>query len=300
MMKPDTVDLSGLGVALATPFTDDGAIDLDGYRRLVRHVVAGGADVLVALGSTGEAATVDDDERDRLIGACLEEADGRPVVVGTGHNNTVRAVAMTRRAQELGAHAALVATPYYNKPGPAGLVAHYEAVAAAAPGLPIIAYNVPGRTGLNLIPANLALLWSNPQVLAVKESSGSLAQIGEVARTLPTDKLLLSGDDNLALASIAVGASGLVSVVGNLLPAETKALVSAARAGRLAEAQRLNNALLPLIDALFVESNPIPLKAGLALLSLAGDAVRLPLSRPRPETRERVEVALDGVRKALA
>jgi 4-hydroxy-tetrahydrodipicolinate synthase len=293
-------DFCGLAVALATPFRADGAVDLDGYRRLVAHVVAGGVDVLVALGSTGEAATVNDEERDAIVSACLEEAAGRPVVVGTGHNNTVLAAAMTRRAQELGAHGALVVTPYYNKPVPAGLVAHFEAVAAAAPDLPIIAYNVPGRTGLNLTPVALAALWDNPQVVAVKESSGNLAQIGEVARTLPDGKLLLSGDDNLALASIAVGAAGLVSVVGNLLPAETKALVNAARAGDLAEAQRLNKALLPVIDALFVESNPIPLKAGLALLGLADDKLRLPLSPPQPTTRERLERALDAARKALA
>lgn len=294
------VDFSGLAVALATPFEGSGDIDIDGFRRLVRHVVAGGVDVLVALGSTGEAATLDDAERELVIGACLEEAAGRPVVVGTGHNNTVLAAAMTRRAQELGAHGALVVTPYYNKPVPAGVVAHFEAVASAAPGLPIIAYNVPGRTGLNLTPAALAQLWSNPQVVGVKESSGNLAQIGEIARTLPDGKLLLSGDDNLALAAIAVGAVGLVSVLGNLLPAETKALVEAARRGDLAEAQRVHRALLPVIDALFVESNPIPLKAGLALLGLAEDRLRLPLTPAQPATRARLEEALTTAREALS
>lgn len=292
-------DFSGLGVALATPFTADGLIDVEAYRRLVGHVVAGGTDVLVALGSTGEAATLEDDERDTLISACLDEAGGRKVVVGTGHNNTARAVAMTRRAQELGAHGALVVTPYYNKPVTAGLVAHYQAVAEAAPGLPIIAYNVPGRTGLNLAPTALMRLWDNPQVTAIKESSGNLAQIGEIARTLPDGRQLLSGDDNLALAAIAVGAVGLISVVGNLVPAETKALVAAARRGDLAEAQRLNRALLPLIDALFAESNPIPLKAGLALLGLAGDTLRLPLSTPQTATRERLEQTLSAAREAL-
>jgi 4-hydroxy-tetrahydrodipicolinate synthase len=293
-------DFSGLAVALATPFTGDGKVDPEGFRRLVRHVVGGGTDVLVVLGSTGEAATLENDERDALIELCLEEADGRQVFVGTGHNNTVHAAAMTRRAQELGAHGALVVTPYYNKPVTAGLVAHFEAVAAAAPDLPIIVYNVPGRTGLNLAPAALSRLWENPQVVAVKESSGSLAQVGEIARTLPAGKQLLSGDDNLALGTIAVGGVGLVSVVGNLLPGPTKQLVEAARAGDLATAQRLNAALLPVIDACFVESNPIPVKAGLALLDIAGDALRLPLTRAQDATRERLREALATCREALS
>ena len=202
-----TLDLSGLAVALATPFTLTGEVDLPAFRQLVRHVVAGGVDTLVPLGTTGEASTLLDVERDALITACLEERSGRRVIVGTA--------------------GALVVTPYYNKPNPDGLVAHYEAVAEAAPGFPLIAYNVPGRTGLNVTPAVLMRLWQNPQVVAVKESSGSLAQIAEVARTLPQGKTLLSGDDNLALAALAVGATGLVSVLGNVLPGETAAMIAA-------------------------------------------------------------------------
>lgn len=282
-----TSDFAGLGVALATPFTPSGEVDLPAFRRLVRHVAAH-ADVLVVLGTTGEAPTILSAERDALIAAALEEAGGRKVVAGTGHNATAQAAAMTRRAQSLGVHGALVVTPYYNKPTPAGLAAHYRALADAAPGLPLIAYNVPGRTALNVTPAALALLWENPQVVAVKESSGNLAQIAEIARTLPSGKQLLSGDDNLALASIAVGAVGLTSVLGNLLPREIKALVDAARAGRLEEARALHFRLLPLMDALFVESSPIPLKAGLRLLGLAGDGVRLPLSTAEPSTAQRM------------
>ncbi len=287
-------DFSGLAVALATPLTADDRVDLEGFRRLVRHVVGGGADVLVPLGSTGEAATIREAERDAVIEACLEEAGGKTVVVGTGHNATAQAAALTRRAAGLGAHGALVVTPYYNKPTTDGLVAHYAAVADAAPDLPIIVYNVPGRTGLNLLPAALARLWENPLVVAVKESSGSLAQIAEVARTLPEGKQLLSGDDNLALPSIAVGAVGLVSVMGNLLPAETKELVDSARAGDLDRARALHHRLLPVMDALFVESNPIPLKAGLALLGLAGDSVRLPLAPASGTTRDRLRGALES------
>jgi 4-hydroxy-tetrahydrodipicolinate synthase len=287
-----TLELSGLAVALATPFTTAGEVDLPAFRQLVRHVVAGGVNTLVPLGTTGEASTLLEAERDAIIEACLEESNGHPVVVGTGHNATRQAVAMTKRAQQLGAAGALVVTPYYNKPNADGLVAHYAAIAEAAPGLPLIAYNVPGRTGLNVTPAMLARLWENPQVVAVKESSGSLAQIAEVARLLPRGKTLLSGDDNLALAAIAVGASGLVSVLGNVLPRETAAMVSAALQGNGAEALRLHQQLLPLMDALFVESNPIPLKAALKLLGLGEDVVRLPLVAASAATRTRVAEAL--------
>jgi 4-hydroxy-tetrahydrodipicolinate synthase len=287
-----TLNVSGLAVALATPFTLSGEVDFPAFRRLVRHVVAGGVDTLVPLGTTGEAPTLVETERDAIILATLEECGGRPVVVGTGSNATHRAVAMTRRAQELGAAGALVVTPYYNKPSAEGLVAHFAAIAAAAPGLPLIAYNVPGRTGQNITPAVLARLWENPQIVAVKECSGSLAQVAEIARTLPDGKTLLAGDDILAVASIAVGATGLISVLGNVLPRETAAMVAAALRGDRGEALRLNQRLLPLIDALFLESNPSPVKAVLAQLGFGGDGLRLPLTPASAATRVRLAEAL--------
>ena len=288
------IHLNGLAVALATPFTPDDQVDVPAFRRLVRHCVRGGVDTLVVLGSTGEAATLLEAERDALITATLEEAAGRPVVVGTGSNATRQTAAWTARAQALGAQGALVVTPYYNKPTVDGLVAHYGAVAQAAPGLPLIAYNVPGRTGLNLTPAALQRLWENPAVVAVKESSGNLAQIGEIARTLPAGKTLLSGDDGLALASLAVGATGLVSVLGNALPKATKRLVALGLA-RSPEAAALNARLLPLMDALFLESNPIPLKALLQELGICGDAMRLPLVPASAATRAQLRAALAAV-----
>lgn len=280
-------------MALATPFEGGssfgaGRIDLRAFRALARSVIDGGADFIVALGSTGEAATVREEERGPLIRAALEEARGVPVVVGVGHNATAGAVALAAEAAALGADALLVVTPYYNKPQPAGLESHFRAVAEAASGVPLIAYNVPGRTGLNLTPAALGRLWAIPQVVAVKESSGNLAQIGEIARALPPGKLLLSGDDSLALPSIALGASGLISVIGNVLPAETKAMLSAALSGDLATARALHAGLLPLMDALFLETNPVPLKAALELRGLAGSAVRLPLVPACAATRERL------------
>ncbi|MCA9319826.1 MAG: 4-hydroxy-tetrahydrodipicolinate synthase [Planctomycetes bacterium] len=292
----NTHDFSGLSVALATPFGANGAIDEAGFRRLVRHVVGGGADVLVVLGSTGEAATLEEPERDALIRWTLEEAQGRPVVAGCGSSATAQAARWCARAQELGCTGALVVTPPYNKPMPAGILAHFEACAKAAPGLPLIVYNVPGRTGQNLSPQTLARLWKQPQVIAVKESSGDLGQIAEIARALPTCKTLLAGDDPLALSSIAVGAQGLVSVMGNILPREAKALVDAARAGDLTTARQWQHRLRPVIDALFCESNPIPLKAALAELGIAGDAVRLPLTPPEATTRTRIQTVLEPFR----
>ncbi|MEZ5973312.1 MAG: 4-hydroxy-tetrahydrodipicolinate synthase [Planctomycetota bacterium] len=285
-------DPGGLSVALATPFTDQGEIDIDGFRRLVQHVVGGGADTVVVLGSTGEAATVEPHERAPLIRAALEEARSAQVVVGTGSNSTRITCRQTAEAQELGAHGALVTIPFYNKPMPDGVVAHYRVVCEAAPGLPVIAYNVPGRTGLNLAPPTLARLWELPQVVAVKESSGNLTQIGEIARTLPAGKALLAGDDNLALATIAIGAVGLVSVVGNVAPKQTKELVERALNGDREGALRLNYTLLELIDALFVESNPIPVKAALDLLGICGDTMRLPLTRATENTRTILAAAL--------
>jgi 4-hydroxy-tetrahydrodipicolinate synthase len=291
----DLERLRGLGIALATPFKPAsagdlgaGGLDLPAFRALVSRVVAGGVDFLLVLGSTGEAATVTEAERDELVAAAREEARGLPVVVGTGHNSTAQAVALAARAARSGADGILVVTPYYNKPQPAGLEAHFRAVAAAAPGLPIIVYNVPGRTGLNLLPKDLARLWAIPQVVAVKESSGNLGQIGEILRTIPEGKLLFSGDDALALPAIAMGASGLISVLGNILPSETKALVDAGLAGRRDEARSLHSRLLPMMDVLFLESNPAPLKAALAMAGYASDAVRLPLATASEATRARI------------
>ncbi len=295
-----TLPFTGTYVALATPFETDGSVDFSAFRRLVRHVVGGGVDGLVVLGSTGEAATIDLVERRALVLACREEARGHPAGAGPGHNDPRQAAAVTRMALELGANGALVVTPYYTTPAPTGLVAHYEAVAAAAPGLPIIAYNVPDRTGLNLSPATLNRLWENPQVVALKESSGNLRQFEDMLRTLPEGKAILCGDDDITLPAIAAGAVGLVSVMGNLVPRETRALVDAALAGNLPGARSLQNRLLPLIEALFLESNPIPLKAGLAHLGLAQDVLRLPLTSGSEATRARMAQALAGLAEPAA
>ncbi|MDH7483790.1 MAG: 4-hydroxy-tetrahydrodipicolinate synthase [Spirochaetales bacterium] len=316
--------MEGLGVAIATPFNDRGGLDIEAFDRLLAFLCgdafepaagkyaeqtfrsqerylafrsfweaeSGGADFIVVLGSTGEGATIEPYERRLLLERAVAASHGRPIVAGTGSNSTATCVRLTREAVELGADAVLVVVPYYNKPNPDGLVAHFSAAAEAAEGKPVIVYNVPGRTGLNLTPAVLDRLWRIDGITAVKESSGNLAQIGEICRTLPEGKLVFSGDDALALPSIAVGAEGLVSVAANVLPRRCKALVDAAREGKRDTARKLHASLLPFMDALFIESNPIPLKAALGLTGLCGEMVRLPLAPASQATKDCLKASL--------
>lgn len=301
-----TAPFTGLGVALATPFTSGtdavgGArkpqVDHPAYERLVRHVLAEGqgVDYLVVLGSTGEAATVTDVERLALVRQAVELAGDVPVVVGVGHNDTERTCELAAQAAAAGAEGLLVVTPYYNKPQVSGLVAHYRAVAEAAPGLPIIAYNVPGRTGCNITPAAMRQIWAVEQVVALKESSGDIRQIARLCQEAPDGRAVLAGDDDLALAAIAVGAQGLISVTANVAPVETRTLVEAATAGDLPGARRAAALLAPVMEAMFVETNPVPLKAALACLGLSSATVRLPLSPAEPGTWTQVQRALAGL-----
>lgn len=297
--------LQGLGVALATPFDEDGQVDYKGFTKLMGHLAgdggkeSGGTDFFVVLGSTGEGATVEPEERRQLISLSVAAygagAKGKrlPIVIGTGSNSTAQTVRLTTEAVSLGADAVLVVIPFYNKPTPDGLVAHYRAVVQAAAGKPVIVYNVPGRTGLNLTPQVLARLWEIPGVVALKESSGNIAQIGEIGRTLPAGKTLLSGDDAYALPSISLGAEGLISVAGNVYPRRLKALIEAGRSGDRHKAATIHAALLPFMDALFLESNPIPLKAALAHAGICGDSLRLPLVKASAATRTKIEAAMD-------
>lgn len=304
---------TGLGVALATPFDtgittgEAGAVkpsrrrrprvDLDAYARLVHHVIDGGADYVVVLGSTGEAATVTDDERTALVGVAVRAAaaTATPVVVGVGHHDTERTCDLAEAAVAAGADGLLVVTPYYNKPQPSGLVAHYSAVAQACPGTPVIAYNVPGRTGCNITPATMQRLWTIDEVVAVKESSGDLRQISALCTGAPVGRHVIAGDDDLALPAVAVGARGLISVCGNVAPALTAELVHAALVGDLAGARATARRLAPLMDAMFVETNPVPVKAALACLGIGTGMVRAPLAPAEPETWSRVQQALSGL-----
>lgn len=282
----------GLGVALATPFTPEHDLDMQGLVRLLQHVVTGGADFVVALGSTGEAAMLSEAERDHVVASVRAHCGRLPLVVGTGASSTAAAIAWTHRARELGADGALVVVPPYCKPTQAGIVAHFAAIARAVPGMPLIAYNVPSRVGTNLLPATVRELWALPEVVAIKESSGDLQQIARIGAELPAGRTLLAGDDGLLLPTIAVGGSGIVSVAGNVEPGAMRALLASACAGDLVTAQRRNAQLLPLFDALGAEPNPIPIKAALATAGICDHAVRLPLLPATAATRDRLRLAL--------
>jgi 4-hydroxy-tetrahydrodipicolinate synthase len=286
----------GLTVAMVTPFRGDG-LDLEATERLVEFLIAGGTEHLVVSGSTGEAATCSVEERRSLWRFVKERARGRvSVIAGTGTNSTSDSIALTKLAEELGLDGALVVTPYYNKPTPRGQIAHFTAVAKATR-LPIMIYNVPGRTGTNTMPETLAALGALPNVVAVKEASGSVDQASAVRAKVPYT--LLSGDDSLTLPMIAVGAAGIVSVAGNVVPELMRQLTDRARAGRMAEAEKIHARLLPLFKALFVESNPGPVKFLLSAMGMMANQLRLPLVPVEPATQEIVLEAARSVGVAL-
>lgn len=287
--------LRGTLTALVTPFRDDGEVDERCLADLARWQVASGVTGLVPCGTTGEGATLSDGEHERVVATVVEAAEGRvPIVAGCGTNDTRRTVLAARRAAAAGADALLVVTPYYNKPNRSGMLAHYRAVCEAA-GRPVVVYNVPGRTGQNLGAETILRLAELPGVAGVKEASGNLEQITAVLAGRPDGFAVLSGDDALALATVALGADGLISVVSNEAPEETSAMIAAAIAGDLARAREAHFRLLPLMRANFLETNPVPVKAAMAILGRASGAVRAPLGPPEPSTVAAVRAAIERV-----
>ena len=269
--------LQGCGTALVTPFTDRGEVDYPALRALVEWQIAEEIDFLVPCGSTGEAQTLDDSERERVVAAVMETAAGRvPVMAGATSNDTARAVAEARRMCRLGADYILTATPYYNKPTQGGLFRHFTAVADAST-KPICLYNVPGRTAVNLQPAVALQLAEHPNVMGIKEASGDLKQVMDILRERPDDFTVLSGDDWLTLPVITAGGDGLISVVSNEVPAAMTALVHLLLSGNLEQARTWHYRLLPLMDANFLETNPAPAKAALHLMGRIQNVLRLPL-----------------------
>src|SRR5919202_4736762 len=266
---------AGVTVALVTPFRG-GAVDYDGLRRLVDWHVEQGTDGLAPVGTTGESPTLDHEEHERVIAAVCETARGRlKVMPGTGSNSTREAIRLTKFARRAGADGALMVGPYYNKPTQEGYYRHFAAVAEACD-LPIVLYNIPGRTGSNILPETVARLAELPMVVGIKEATGSLDQASHIAALC--DLTLLSGDDSLTLPLLAVGGRGVVSVVANIVPRDMKALVAAYEAGRTAEALQWHRRLFPLCrDLLALATNPIPLKAALKLLGRGTGELRLPL-----------------------
>lgn len=281
--------LQGAYVALVTPFKNQD-VDEEAVRDLCEFVIAQGIDGIVPAGCTGEAATLTHDEQKKLIKLVVETVNKRvPVIAGTGSNNTKESLELTKYAKDAGADAAMLITPYYNKPTPQGQIRHYETVAKAVD-IPIILYNVPGRTGICMTPQTIAELAKIDNIVAIKEASGSLDQVSQI-RSL-CDITVLSGDDSLTLPMMAIGATGVISVVGNIVPKKVSQLVKAFANGQLAEAQKIHYELVPLCKAMFMETNPLPVKTSLNMMGKIEAEFRLPLCEMRPENLPKLEKAL--------
>lgn len=270
--------IGGAIVAIVTPFRD-GKIDEKALRGLIEEQIAHGTDGIAPCGTTGESTTLSHEEHDRVIEITVEAVNKRvPVIAGTGSNSTAEAIRLTKHAWKAGADAALMVCPYYNRPTQEGLYRHYRAIAEEVP-IPIVIYNIAGRTGVNMQSETLARLAEIPNIVGVKEASGSLKQMSDVIRLCGPDFSVLSGDDIFTLALMALGGTGVISVISNIVPGDMAALVDAFAAGDLAKARTLHHRMTPLIDALFVETNPIPVKAALAIMGKIDYELRLPLCR---------------------
>src|ERR1017187_3301749 len=286
------MDITGCGTAIVTPFRVDGSIDEAALRALVNFQIESGIDFLVACGSTGEAATLDEEEWLRAVCIVAEAAAGRvPVFAGCTHNSTRTLVRIASLLKQIrGVSAVLSANPYYNKPSQEGQFQHFLALAKAVDPLPVVLYNIPGRTGVNLDPPTVVRLAEAARnIQAIKDSSGKLPQIAELVHTLPRGFKIFSGDDNMALASIGVGAHGVISVAANEIPAEMSRMIRAALDGHWAEARELERRYSRLIDANFWDSNPCPVKTILSLMGRCTDHARLPLVPPSAATRTKLE-----------
>jgi 4-hydroxy-tetrahydrodipicolinate synthase len=287
---------TGCGTALVTPFTRDGALDEAGVRRLARRQIDAGIHFLVPCGTTGESPTLTDDERVRVVELVVDESAGRvPVLAGAGGYDTKEVIHSARRMKQAGASGILSVTPYYNKPTPEGLYQHYSAIAGEI-GLPVIVYNVPGRTGCNVDVSTLTRLSSVPGIVGVKEASGNISQMVEICGAVAPDFLVLSGDDALTLSLMAVGGRGLISVSSNEAPGEMSRMVEHAERNDFESARRIHAALLPLMLVNFVESNPIPVKCAMAAMGLLEEVYRLPMVPPREASRTRIRQVIDDLR----
>ncbi|MDQ3652635.1 MAG: 4-hydroxy-tetrahydrodipicolinate synthase [Acidobacteriota bacterium] len=297
-MKIEIDWLRGCATALVTPFTADGSIDEPSLRALIEYQITNGVRLLVPCGTTGESATMTEEEDQRVIRITIEQSHGRArIIAGTGSNSTAAAIEYSLGARALGADAILSVAPYYNKPTQDGLYAHFRAVAEAVRDVPVVIYNVPGRTSSNIAAATtLRLAREVENIVAIKEASGDLAQIMAILRERPANFRVLSGDDSLTLALIALGADGLVSVASNEAPALMLRLITLGLDGNWDEARALHFQLLPLMEANFIESSPGPVKAALALMKIIGENFRLPLVPVQPKTRERLREILSELR----
>jgi 4-hydroxy-tetrahydrodipicolinate synthase len=277
----------GSFTALVTPFKN-GSVDEKAFRELVEWQIAEGTNGLVPVGTTGESPTLSHKEHEQVVEWCVDQAKGRvPVVAGAGSNSTAEAVSLSKHAEKAGADAVLVVTPYYNKPTQEGLYQHYKAIANGT-SLPIVLYNVPGRTGVNIDVATVVRLAEIPNIVGTKEASANVIQMCEIYASVPERFLLLGGDDPLTVAVMAIGGRGIISVASNAAPAEMVQIMEMAEKGDFAGARRLHSWLLPLIQVNFIEANPIPVKAAMAAMGLIEEAYRLPLVSPSAASRDRI------------
>ncbi len=281
----------GAIVAIVTPFRN-GKIDEEALRSLIEVQIENGTDGIVPCGTTGESATLSHEEHDRVIEITIDAVQKRvPVIAGTGSNSTAEALRLTKHAYEAGADGVLMVCPYYNKPTQEGMFLHFQLIAEQVP-IPIILYNIPGRTGINLLPETVQRLSRVPNIAGIKEASGSLKQIMDVIQLCDRDFDVLSGDDGIALPVLALGGGGVISVASNVIPADMAGMIDAFQAGNLTAAQDLHYKMLPLIDALFIETNPIPVKAALSLMGKIDYELRLPLCKMSAANDAKLKKAL--------
>ena len=279
---------TGVGTALVTPFTKSGDLDEAAVRRLGRRQIDAGVHFLVPCGTTGENPTLTPHERLRIVEILVDEAKGQvPILAGAGGYDTKEVIHLAGEMKKAGANGLLSVTPYYNKPTPEGLFQHYRAIADSTP-LPIVLYNVPGRTGLNIDVKTLVRLASIPNIIGVKEASGNVTQMCEICGAVPADFIVLSGDDALTLPLMAVGGRGIISVSSNEIPAEMARMVEAAERNDFAAARAIYARILPLLQINFVEANPVPVKAAMAAMGLLEEVYRLPMVSPTPASKEKI------------
>ncbi len=287
-------EFNGSMVALVTPMSKDGSVDWPALDALLEWHIASGTRGIVSVGTTGESATLDVNEHLEVIGRSVDVVAGRtPVIAGTGANATSEAIHLSQAAERMGADACLLVTPYYNKPTQAGMIAHYSAIAQEV-SIPQILYNVPGRTACDLLPETVAQLAENPRIVAIKEASGAVSRVAEIRSRCPDDFGVLSGEDGLTLEMMEFGASGVISVTANVVPHLLADFCRSFASGDRAEAQRIDDRLQPLHEALFIEPNPIPVKWALHQLGRIDSGIRLPLLPLSEENRSQVMKALQG------
>ncbi|MEJ2471378.1 MAG: 4-hydroxy-tetrahydrodipicolinate synthase [Desulfuromonadales bacterium] len=284
----------GSMVAIVTPFDKEGRFDEETYRKLIEFQIENGTDCIVPCGTTGESATLDYKEHDRVIKACIEQVNRRiPVLAGTGSNSTAEAIELSAHAKEMGADGVLLVSPYYNKPSQEGLYLHYKAIAEAV-ALPQVLYNVPGRTGMNMEARTTIRLAEFANIAAIKEASGNVTQASEIVAKAGDKIDVLSGDDFLTLPLMACGARGVISVTANIMPAEVKAMVAAVNEGRWEDARSMHLKMLDIHNAMFFESNPVPVKTALSLMGKCLGDVRLPLAPLQPGSLEKLKGVMQG------